>query len=75
MNWRSISISHKDIVAYLSKLITSGADKINDMRVVYTIDDSNITYMLSAFDFIDLDLKEDAVKSISLCQMDDESTI
>lgn len=75
MSWRSISTSHKDIVAYLSKLITSGADKINDMRVVYTIDDSNITYMLSAFDFIDLNLKKDAVKSISLCQMDDESTI
>ena len=69
MCWRIISHSFKDIVQYLSKLITSGVDKINDMRVVYTIDDSNVTYILSAFDFIDLDSKEDAIKSISLCQM------
>ena len=69
MRWRIISQSYKDIVQYLSKLITSGADKINDMRVVYIIDDSNITYMLSAFDFIDLNLQENTIKSISLCQM------
>ena len=69
MSWRIISHSFKDIVQYLLKLITSGVDKINDMRVIYTTDDSNITYMLSAFDFIDLNLKEDIIKSISLCQM------
>ena len=69
MNWRVLSHSYKDIIQYLLKLISSGVDKINDIRVIYTIDDSNITYMLSAFDFVDLDLKEDAVKSISLCQM------
>lgn len=69
MNWRALSHSYKDIVRYLSKLITSGADKINDMRVIYTIDDSNITYMLSAFDFIDLNLESNIVKSVSLCQM------
>ena len=69
MNWHALSHSYKDIVQYLSKLITSGADKINDMRVVYTIDDSNITYILSAFDFIDLNLESNIVKSVSLCQM------
>lgn len=69
MKWRILSHSFKDIVQYLSKLITSGADKINDMKIVYTINDSNIIYILSAFDFIDLDLKEDALKSISLCQI------
>ncbi len=69
MTWRTLSHSYKDIILYLSKLVTSGADKVNDMRVIYTIDDSNITYMLSVFDFIDLDPKEDAVKFISLCQM------
>ena len=69
MSWKVISHSFKDIVVYLSKLITSGVDKINDMRIIYTIDDSNMTYMLSAFDFIDLDPKEDTIKSISLCQM------
>lgn len=69
MKWRILSHSFKDIVQYLSKLITGGVDKINDMRVVYREDDSNITYMLSAFDFIDLDPKEDTIKFISLCQM------
>lgn len=69
MKWRVLSHSFKDIVQYLSKLLISGVDKINDMRVVYREDDSNITYMLSAFDFIDLDPKEDAIKFISLCQM------
>ena len=69
MNWRTLSHSYKDIVQYLSKLIASGADKINDMRVIYTIDDSNITYILSAFDFIDLNLESNIVKSVSLCQM------
>lgn len=69
MKWRILSHSFKDIVQYLSKLITSGVDKINDMRVVYRENDSNITYMLSAFDFIDLDPKEDTIKLISLCQM------
>ena len=69
MSWRVLSHSYKDIIQYLLKLISSGADKINDMMIIYTIDDSNITYMLSAFDFVDLNLKEDAVKSISLCQM------
>ena len=69
MNWKILSHSFKDIVQYLSKLILSGVDKINDMMVIYTIDDSNTTYMLSAFDFIDLDPKEDSIKSISLCQM------
>ena len=69
MKWRIISHSFKDIIQYLSKLATSGVDKINDMRIIYTIDDSNITYTLSAFDFIDLDLKEDTIKSISLYQV------
>ena len=69
MEWRNLSHSFKDIVAYLLKLISSGVDKINDMRVVYTIDDLNVVYMLSVFDFIDLNLNEDTVKSISLCQM------
>lgn len=69
IKWKILSHSFKDIILYLSKLITNGADKINDMRIVYTIDDSNITYILSAFDFIDLNLKEDTLKSISLCQM------
>ena len=69
MNWRVLSHSYKDIVQYLLKLISSGADKINDMMIIYTIDDSNMTYMFSAFDFVDLDLKEDTIKSISLCQM------
>lgn len=69
MKWRILSHSFKDIVQYLSKLLISGVDKINDMRVVYREDDSNITYMLSAFDFIDLVPKEDTIKFISLCQM------
>ena len=69
MKWRLISHSFKDIVQYLSKLVLSGVDKINDMKVIYKIDDSNVTYMLSAFDFIDLDLKEDTIKSISLYQV------
>ena len=69
MNWRVLSHSYKDIVQYLLKLISSGADKINDMMIIYTIDDSNMTYMFSAFDFVDLDPKEDTIKSISLCQM------
>lgn len=69
MKWRVLSHSFKDIVQYLSKLLVSGVDKINDMRVVYREDDSNITYMLSAFDFIDLNPKEDTIKFISLCQM------
>ena len=75
IKWRIISHSFKDIIVYLSKLVVSGADKINDMRIIYTIDDSNVTYMFSAFDFIDLNPKEDTIKSISLCQMDDKSTI
>ena len=69
MTWRILSHSYKDIMQYLSKLITSGVDKINDMRVIYTIDDSNIIYALSAFDFIDLKLEQNMIKSISLCQM------
>ena len=69
MTWRILSHSYKDIIQYLLKLISSGVDKINDMMIIYTIDDSNITYMLSAFDFVDLDPKEDTIKSISLCQM------
>ena len=69
MKWRIISHSFKDIVQYLSKLATSGVDKINNMRIIYTIDDSNITYILSAFDFIDLNPKEDTIKSISLYQV------
>lgn len=69
MNWRVLSHSYKDIVQYLLKLISSGADKINDTMIIYTIDDSNMTYMFSAFDFVDLDPKEDTIKSISLCQM------
>lgn len=69
MKWRILSHSFKDIVQYLSKLIASGVDKINDIRVIYITDDSDIVYMLSAFDFIDLNLEEGAIKSISLCQM------
>ena len=69
MKWRVLSHSFKDIVQYLSKLIASGVDKINDIRVIYITDDSGIVYMLSAFDFIDLKLEEEAVKFISLCQM------
>ena len=69
MCWQIISQSYKDIVQCLSELMLNGADEINNMRVIYTIDDSNITYMLSAFDFIDLEPKEDTIKSISLCQM------
>ena len=69
MTWHILSHSYKDIMQYLLKLISSGVDKINDMMIIYTLDDSNITYMLSAFDFVDLDPKEDTVKSISLCQM------
>lgn len=69
MSWRNLSTSYKDIIQYLTKLIASGVDKINDIRVIYKIDDTNITYMLSAFDFIDLDLKEDMIKFISLRQM------
>ena len=69
MKWRTLSHSFQDIVQYSLKLINSGVDKINEMRVIYTIDDSNITYMLSIFDFIDLKLQADTIKSISLCQM------
>lgn len=69
MKWRTLSHSFQDIVQYSLKLIDSGVDKINEMRVIYTIDDSNITYIFSVFDFIDLKLQADTVKSISLCQM------
>ena len=69
MKWRIISHSFKDIVQYLSKLATSGLDKNKNMRIINTIDDSNITYILSAFDFIDLNPKEDTIKSISLYQV------
>lgn len=69
MKWRTLSHSFSDIMIYLSRLIASGTDKANEMRVVYTINDSNIIYVLSIFDFIDLKLQADMIKSISLCQM------
>lgn len=71
MTWRMITQSFDEIVDTLSKGIMNGDLAIERMRCVYKIDDSNIIYNLTAYDFIDLDPKKESIKKITLYQLID----
>ena len=49
-------------------MIDTGDERLKDMRCIYTIDDTNMTYVLTVFDFMDLNPIPD-IKSFSLGQM------
>lgn len=75
MTWQMITQSFDKIIDTLSKGLINGSPEIEQMRCVYKIDDSNIIYNLSAFDFIDLDPKKDSIKEITLYQLIDKKSI
>lgn len=71
MAWKKHSIPIIQLPKLLNTLkdmVKSGDEKLNDMRCIYTIDDTNMTYILTVFDFIDLDPLP-SIKSFSLGQM------
>lgn len=71
MAWKKITQSFDEIVDTLSKGIMNGDLTVEQMRCVYKIDDSNIIYNLTACDFVDLDLKKESIKKITLYQLID----
>ena len=71
MTWKIITQSFDEIVNILSKGIMNGDLTVEQMRCVYKIDDSNIIYNLTACDFVDLDLKKELIKKITLYQLID----
>lgn len=71
MKWQKHPISTQSLEGLFNTLkvmIDAGDERLNNMRCIYTIDDTNITYMLTAFDFMDLDPLP-SIKSFSLSQM------
>lgn len=68
---KMITQSFDEIVNILSKAIMNGDLTVERMRCVYKIDDSNIIYILTACDFIDLDPKKESIKKIALYQLID----
>ena len=71
MTWQAITQSFDEIIDTLATRMTNGDPIVEKMRCVYKIDDSNIIYNLTAFDFIDLDPKKDSIKEITLYQLID----
>lgn len=71
MTWKKITQSFDVIVATIAKCIKDGDIIIEKLRCVYSIDDSNIIYNLSALDFADLKLQKEAIKKITLYQLID----
>lgn len=71
MAWKKHSIPIIQLPGLLNTLknmVKSGDEKLNNMRCIYTIDDTNMTYILTVFDFIDLDPLP-SIKSFTLGQM------
>ena len=68
---KMITQSFDEIVNILSKAIMNGDLIIDRMRCVYKTDNSNIIYILTACNFIDLDLKKESIKKIALYQLID----
>lgn len=68
---KMITQSFDEIVNILSKAIMNGDLTVERMRCVYKTDDSNIIYILTACDFIDLDPKKESIKKIALYQLID----
>lgn len=75
MTWKKITQSFDEIINILSNGAIKGDDKIKQMRCIFSTDDSNIIYNLSAFDFIDLDPPKDTIKKITLYQLIDQKSI
>ncbi len=71
MTWQIITQSFDEIIDILATGTMNGDPIIEKMRCVYKIDDSNIIYNLTAFDFIDLNPKKDSIKKITLYQLID----
>lgn len=71
MTWKKMTQSFDIIIATIAKYIKDGDAIIEKLRCVYSIDDSNIIYNLSALDFADLKLQKDAIKKITLYQLID----
>lgn len=69
MKLKLITHSYSEGINILSKMVVNGDEKIEDIRCLYKIDNSNIMYFLTAFDFIDLDLSIDKIKMFRLYQM------
>lgn len=69
MKLKLITDSYSEGINILSKMVVNEDEKIEDIRYLYKIDDSNIMYFLTAFDFIDLDLSIDKIKMFRLYQM------
>ena len=68
---KMITQSFDEIVNILSKAIMNGDLTVDRMRCIYKTDDSNIIYILTACDFVDLDLKKESIKKIALYQLID----
>lgn len=71
MTWNMITQSFDKIIDTLATGMMNGDPTVEKMRCVYKVDDSNIIYNLTAFDFIDLAPKKDAIKEIALYQLID----
>ena len=72
MKLQLLTQSYPDAIEKLSQMVIKGDEQIENMRCLYKIDDSNIIYFLTAFDFIDLDLPIDQVKIFHLYQVINE---
>lgn len=71
MNWKLIKIPEDKIQFFIDKLdidIKNGNPQIDNLRCIYTVDESNITYLLTPFDFVDLNPRP-KIKSLTIGQV------
>lgn len=69
MDKKIISKSFEDIHNTLIRMMTNGTPELEDMRCIFSFNDSDIIHILTAFDFIDLNPNPTSIKHIQLCQM------
>lgn len=67
--WKIITKSFNDIVDILANKTLKGDETLENLRCAYKTDETNIVHVCSAFEFIDLDLAESAIKEITLYQL------
>ena len=71
MKWTIWNIPIEDMPTIIKQLqiyVQSGNSKIEEYRCVYIEKESDMIYMLTAFDFLDLEDKS-KIKKFHLCQM------
>lgn len=71
MIWKKITQSFDEITNILATYALNSDDRLEKIMCVYTKDDSNLIYILNAFDFIDCDPSKDSIKTITLYQLID----